>query len=1330
MEDNRYALKMEYIKPFIKKYLNVDDLLQGSELSRPFYGDGIDLSVRDLLNMEFVCIVGEPGVGKSRLIKEMRDQIPDKYHFIDARDFVLDSTANGKEYYIIDALDEVPENQFFHKLQSIRDLKQANPTLKIVFSCRKHYVASYVNHFASIKGISFIEISKLTNEQVDKAIENCSSATKDSVSRNPKLKALLRIPRYLCFMLQGEQQGCSFRDVGALFDYIITRAIENAIEQSKSQLNSDTFIVLIMHALEKIALIMEISRKDQISKDELYSILDGVKGNMTQMLLANFDLLFFKSRILKETNGILQFENTELQEYLAAKELVRHDHIESILYDVAVHKELKHVYPNWYDVLPHISYSENGADTLINIIKLIISYESNLEDKSFEALLRYVDPNNLSLQQKKEFFTLILDHYFRDHPDVYIGSQIVEMIASCYNSACDAELLQDYNVLNKIQLTNIRAILERLREDGKLDDAFFNHWKEAAKVLISRDDEDYKLIALNIFFAINDVESLIQLIKDFNSFSDNVKETYYDVTGYSKITEPDVVDCWLEGCFQGNPHAINAVMYATDVPTIIYSYNRIIEAGKSHEFFNPKGSLVVFYEFSIARHYDLVWNNGDECRRVISQVIAAYLSERSYAADKQLYPLVKNILSSKETGCVFLRSFESPWYIENLFNRFDAKLIDSGMIAALDELMRECGISQRRIDSIIELLVYRIKDDPIKKYSIANYIERYTDTFNSWDKNAEIFNRRSENPELIKCYKSLKKSGLDKYIKFEAAFNLSQHIEFVETVDLQPIVDTIILFFNEINLDEEHIKQGSGNTFSISLSLVKIPSFVKLLSHFGKEDVLSRYRDILLKTLPIICWASNLGFNEANDAYKSVIGTITKEEQDRLVDWFKSRKDDFINISPDDVIKCITDYGIDALSYKLEEYVNAYVDNQDSLHRISAAKALTLISEGYCNWNVNNYRLLFDRLTEDGIDSIKMQCNAIMIEEYQDAEAIKWRIDYLKSNVFKSNLSHTGHVRSISLQEIEVTKSNPSMFRCFMSIKDNEYLIGRMLELFQFALSLSVNKDTHEYSGYLLSQIYLFFITTGNLSHISGLRKAIENHNTANPCYYINRIMNNAETIFLNRNQTSIEKAVKQYNRCIEASYLDIRNDGDLRRYFTNIYLEVQKEIQDQGIYSLVRSEDLSEDFIQRELKNTIINICCRMGLEPVQIDREVTLQDNKRTDLLIRFGLCNPIMIELKLLHNDEIQNDNKRREYKRKFMQYINATNASLSVFWVFDVHRKQNNSIDKFDKLKAEYHDLQHTRVILSDCKCSSGFETGIPKPRKSKNHSIPRKSKNTK
>lgn len=83
--------------------------------------------------------------------------------------------------------------------------------------------------------------------------------------------------------------------------------------------------------------------------------------------------------------------------------------------------------------------------------------------------------------------------------------------------------------------------------------------------------------------------------------------------------------------------------------------------------------------------------------------------------------------------------------------------------------------------------------------------------------------------------------------------------------------------------------------------------------------------------------------------------------------------------------------------------------------------------------------------------------------------------------------------------------------------------------------------------------------------------------------------------------------------------------------------------------------------------------------------------------------------MVELKLLHNDEIQNEKIRHEYKKKFKKYTNATNACLSVFWVFDVH-KNGCDIRKFKDLEVEYKDLDNTRVLLTDCICSSGFDTG--------------------
>ena len=51
-------------------------------------------------------------------------------------------------------------------------------------------------------------------------------------------------------------------------------------------------------------------------------------------------------------------------------------------------------------------------------------------------------------------------------------------------------------------------------------------------------------------------------------------------------------------------------------------------------------------------------------------------------------------------------------------------------------------------------------------------------------------------------------------------------------------------------------------------------------------------------------------------------------------------------------------------------------------------------------------------------------------------------------------------------------------------------------------------------------------------------------------------------------------------------------------------------------------------------------------------------------------------------------------------------------LSVFWVFDVHKKGSDAA-RFKDLEVEYKDLDNTLILLTDCKCSSGIETGLPK-----------------
>ena len=1304
-----------YIIPQIQKYENIDDLLENKNSDRSLFDTGENLSIDELLQGDFVCIVGEPGIGKSRLIEEIvSGKIGLPLYHCTASQFESKSIPEYLKYCIIDALDEVDGNVFFSTLQSIRDYKAKNPNVKVLFTCRKHYVASYAKIFASYNDLIYVELCRLRNEDVMGVVNSCPETTKANVAKSPQLKELLSIPRYLTYLLEYVHQKGDSSNISNLFEFMIGNSIQTAIDNRQDIKKDESLRILIQRVLEKVAFIMEIGRKDQISKDELYTILDGVKGNMAQMLLANFDILFFENRILKDTNGILKFESTEIQEYLAAKELCRQDNIESVLYDVAVQKELKHIYPNWYDVIPHISYTEDRIHSFINVIKFILSYESNLENNSFESLLRYIDPSILTLQQKEELFSIILDHYLRVPSYIGWNSQILKLMSECYSPKSNARLMLPVEQPDKIRLTNISEILKAIVENGKLDKDVSAFWATVANTLMQTDSKDNQLAALKLYSALKNEAELINLSGSCNGFDEIVKDKYYEVTGYGKFTDKSIVECWLKGCFEGNPYAINAVLYIEDSSTLTYVYSEIIKANNLYEFFNPKGDLFVYYESYLKKQFQIAWNEDSEAKILVTKVIAAFVDNQSHTTDNEFYAIIRQILLEDKTGSVFISCFEeSKWDLENLFIHFEPEFVDAGLITALDKLLQESKTEKWLSDFILTSLVNKIRKDKIKKVTVAEYISRYAETFDRWDKNSEEEEkRRLNNPTRIEAYQSLSDPDIPDYIKYDTAYKLSKNIEFLRQQNPNPIRDVIDKFFANIDLYETTIEKKENNSFNISMSLIAIPYFVKAMFHLGFHDLLKKHRIVLAKTLPLICLNSNLDSSEIKKIYKSVIGDIDENEKTELIEWWKSRKDDLMNISSDSIFVCITDYDIEALSYKLEEYIEEYIENQDLDHKLAALKSLELIANGYLDWCIEKYRILFNTLKDDNIESIKMLCNAIMIEKFQDLESITWRIDYLKKHPLKSLQSNTGHVHAISLAESEMISPNPQMFRCFMNIRGNVKLDEQMAGLFDVGLSLCDQPDMQEYSSYLLKQIYIFFVTTDNGYYMSELRKKVESSNVTKGSFLANNIMTNAEMLFIRSEKVSIDKAIKQYNKCIEESHLDIRNDGDLRRFFTQIHSEVQKEIQDQGIYSLVRQELLSEDFIQRELKNTIINKCCQMGLEAVHIDREVTLQDNKRTDFLIRYGLCNPIMIELKLLDNDEIQNESKRLEYKKKFIKYTNATHACLSVFWVFDVHKAKCDTT-KFEKLKEEYKDIDNTLVLLTDCKCSSGIDTGVSK-----------------
>lgn len=94
---------------------------------------------------------------------------------------------------------------------------------------------------------------------------------------------------------------------------------------------------------------MEIYQSNRITKDELMRFFDDLKSNfISPFIISHNNLLraLYERSLLKDDIDTIEFENTEFQEYLAAKEIVRMGNTEQIIFDLAIVPELKDMHPS------------------------------------------------------------------------------------------------------------------------------------------------------------------------------------------------------------------------------------------------------------------------------------------------------------------------------------------------------------------------------------------------------------------------------------------------------------------------------------------------------------------------------------------------------------------------------------------------------------------------------------------------------------------------------------------------------------------------------------------------------------------------------------------------------------------------------------------------------------------------------------------------------------------------------------------------------------------------------------------------------------------------
>ncbi|NJO34233.1 MAG: ATP-binding protein [Rhodospirillales bacterium] len=389
----------------------------------------LDNLIHDLTQGRRNLIVGEPGVGKSELLTKIDDRLKAQgvataliglrqTNALQRVDEFLAADSKGSPKALLpDALDEVKSSNFPGVLQKIEEISAGKPDLAIFISGRWVFVHRHANSFPEYR---FITISPFREKQVRNYLNECGYAGRDidqllaRIMPFAQRQLVVQIPRYLAYLHKYIQdnglQAASEVSRNDLFEYFIY----NKLSLEEKKLNA-TKKAIIKRVLENLALTMEIYQTNVISEDELMTFFDDTKSELSRAVLGDTEV-FYEYSLLKvsdEDLGKVEFENTEFQEYLAAKEITRLKDVVRSTFEFAVDSRIKEIYPSWYNALTFL------VDMQSDLLEPLVEFSGlradkfKVMDEAFLTFLSRIDSRVIATNLRRRIFKDIIAYHER-----------------------------------------------------------------------------------------------------------------------------------------------------------------------------------------------------------------------------------------------------------------------------------------------------------------------------------------------------------------------------------------------------------------------------------------------------------------------------------------------------------------------------------------------------------------------------------------------------------------------------------------------------------------------------------------------------------------------------------------------------------------------------------------------------------------------------------------------------------------------------------------------------------------------------------------------------
>lgn len=1349
----------KYITPNMSMHDSFKDVLEFKSETEYYYfllSDRNQVKFNDLYANDITFVIAEPGYGKTRLLKEIvikakmnhkeaifmdlkkvqfslsqfiKDHVSkavvvslkkteidlDKTDLIKTPDFEL--IDNTSTIVCLDALDEVKKERFSDIVDSIKEFIKEYPQISIFISCRRHHFIKYQNLFLEIEA-KFIRIGPFSRNQTTEYLKTSSLSETDieKVIETLEVKGrqlIIQVPRYLGMLTSilqpGTEHGLNLKKAD-LFEYFIYKKLEIEEDGAGSKTKE-----IAKRVLEKLALLMEMYQTNTLTKEELITFFDDVDSNICVSFLHQVPIQNFYDRsLLKDNIETIEFENTEFQEYLAAKEIARMGQASQTFFELAVDKELREIYPSWFNTISFL------LDFLPSLLKPILDFSVSkpdvVQDEEFHRLIIKFDANKLNPDERRHIFNTIFLYY----QDVlhWIEHDIAENLVDFFDSSL-TKTLKDSTDGKKykgkeanIRRGNVAYLLAFLLRKNKLDYSEQKYWKQRLlKFAETKDDngvlQRHILLALRQFKDILLIKQIQPLLID----DELVQQEFLKACIETDPNDEFSINSFVQGTKMKNIYARYGLYEVKELKSIKLLLNSMI---KDSEFLN---NLIdrerVFHDGDhvLIDNLKTVWDI-DLYKKLKQLLSSAFTEMITYKAESsKLIREIALLLKDKQPQFIFELISDikkSEQLKKNIFGFTEifSNLLETTQVEKFVNEMKTLDHGDRVVLWTMQRLYFSDRDMAKEIYEEGRkYLPKEYEDYEEHRKQES--QKRSQAEEIYEKFKFKLEPEPGKYDPgvFDFYLNNKEKIAaFITGEDRQRLQKLITgSVFDVYDPGEQKLrinKRENGSTSYTTDTFISVfGDCIQIANEMGID--ISKYRSKIIHYIPF-------AYHEHLKAIFSLINNPSESEINGLLTVYtRKRKDDLAIFMPDSFIEACVKYNISNAVPLLKNYVG-----QKDFPDRDRVKALAAIVKLESDKHYLNE--IFKRYCDDPKNEeyeLREKANKYLIELFEDADAIDWRFEQLKDRAFPYTAPKGAHWVGPGENELrEKYFASP-----LMKIKSPSYLT-KYLDLLKesFAILLK-GEDYWSYSRYLWDVVKQYFDNLKELrsyAYLKLLESEIQTKYSNVPgVNWFKYLVKDLKRNYINyiSKPGNFTDCIKQYNAIKRIQYSEVVSPRDLVEIVKKVVQEdIRLWVESEGAYSFIQEATRhQEDLIQKTIKTQLEIGLIKSGLRGTDIRREEQLLDGKRIDFLISYGFIGPVMIEVKRVDNDEVVYDAQRDAYRTKFLQYIKGTRALYGLFLIFQINN--NKSLEDYlPKLIDVYKDCDNVEVLGYNCLLTTNNE----------------------